>query len=90
MGPDGGDVRSLSFDPKNPDHILLGTSSGELFASHDRGATWSGRGVITHPRCRRHGVTAWVELHSFRLDLGFLGMPNRLRISAAGSVGAPV
>ena len=41
MGPDGGDVRSLSFDPKNPDHILLGTSSGELFASHDRGLTWS-------------------------------------------------
>ena len=40
LGPDGGDVRSLSFDPENPDHILLGTSSGELFASHDRGVTW--------------------------------------------------
>lgn len=41
IGPDGGDVRSLSFDPQNPDHILLGTSSGELFQSTDRGVTWS-------------------------------------------------
>jgi photosystem II stability/assembly factor-like uncharacterized protein len=41
LGPDGGDVRSLSYDPANPDHILLGTSSGELFSSTDRGATWS-------------------------------------------------
>src|SRR5437868_3983997 len=40
LGPDGGDVRSLSYDPQNPDHILLGTSSGELFASTDRGASW--------------------------------------------------
>ena len=28
LGPDGGDVRSLSYDPQNPDHILLGTSTG--------------------------------------------------------------
>src|SRR5438045_9086005 len=38
---DGGDARALSFDPHNPDHILLGTSSGELFDSHDPGANWS-------------------------------------------------
>ena len=41
VGPDGGDARALSFDPHNPDHILLGTSSGELFESHDAGANWS-------------------------------------------------
>ena len=28
MGPDGGDARSLAYDAHNPDHILLGTSTG--------------------------------------------------------------
>ncbi len=30
LGPDGGDVRSLNFDPQNPDRIYLGTSTGTL------------------------------------------------------------
>jgi len=41
IGPDGGDVRSLAYDPANPDHILLGTSAGQLFSSRDNGASWS-------------------------------------------------
>jgi photosystem II stability/assembly factor-like uncharacterized protein len=41
IGPDGGDARSLSYDPQNPNHILLGTSSGDLFSSTDNGLTWS-------------------------------------------------
>jgi photosystem II stability/assembly factor-like uncharacterized protein len=41
LGPDGGDVRSLSYDPQNPDHILLGTSTGQLFSSTDGGRSWS-------------------------------------------------
>src|ERR1700690_2979248 len=41
MGPDGGDVRSLSYDPRNPDHIFLGTSTGTLFSSQDAGRSWS-------------------------------------------------
>jgi photosystem II stability/assembly factor-like uncharacterized protein len=41
LGPDGGDVRSLSYDPRNPDHIFLGTSTGELFSSQDGGHSWS-------------------------------------------------
>jgi photosystem II stability/assembly factor-like uncharacterized protein len=41
VGPDGGDVRSLTYDPHNPDHILLGTSSGQMFVSEDRGGSWS-------------------------------------------------
>jgi len=41
IGPDGGDVRSLTYDPHNPDRILLGTSSGQIFETNDRGATWS-------------------------------------------------
>src|SRR6202051_845192 len=40
LGPDGGDARSLAYDAHNPDHILLGTSTGQMFASNDAGRTW--------------------------------------------------
>ena len=41
LGPDGGDARSLAYDAHNPDHILLGTSTGQMFSSNDGGLTWS-------------------------------------------------
>jgi photosystem II stability/assembly factor-like uncharacterized protein len=41
IGPDGGDVRSLAYDPHNPDRILLGTSTGMIFVSTDAGQNWS-------------------------------------------------
>ena len=41
VGPEGGDVRALTYDPHNPDRILLGTSSGLLFVSENNGASWS-------------------------------------------------
>jgi photosystem II stability/assembly factor-like uncharacterized protein len=41
LGPEGGSVRSLVFDPKDPDRVFLGTSAGRLYLSTDGGATWS-------------------------------------------------
>src|SRR5271157_1294569 len=41
LGPDGGDARSLAYDALNPGHLLLGTSTGQMFASNDAGRTWS-------------------------------------------------
>ena len=41
LGPDGGDVRSLSSDPRNPDRIFLGTNTGTIFLSIDGGHNWS-------------------------------------------------
>ncbi|HEY1940410.1 MAG TPA: YCF48-related protein [Candidatus Angelobacter sp.] len=41
LGPDGGTVRSLAVDPRNPDRIFLGTSAGNLYLSTDKGASWS-------------------------------------------------
>jgi len=41
IGPEGGDVRSLAYDPSNPSRILLGTSSGQMFVSQDGGNSWS-------------------------------------------------
>jgi photosystem II stability/assembly factor-like uncharacterized protein len=41
IGPEGGDVRSLAYDPANPSRILLGTSAGQVFVSEDGGGSWS-------------------------------------------------
>ena len=41
LGPDGGDARSLAYDAHNPDHIFLGTSTGQMFSSNDGGHSWS-------------------------------------------------
>jgi len=41
LGPEGGDARSLAYDPKNPDRILLGTSAGQLFESMNGGRSWN-------------------------------------------------
>ncbi|HEV2114247.1 MAG TPA: hypothetical protein VGR50_08855, partial [Terriglobales bacterium] len=40
LGPDGGDARSLAYDPQNPDRIFMGTMAGKLFFSSDAGAHW--------------------------------------------------
>jgi photosystem II stability/assembly factor-like uncharacterized protein len=41
LGPDGGDVRSLAYDPHNPDRVFLGTSTGVIFVSDDNGHNWA-------------------------------------------------
>src|SRR5271166_5183844 len=41
LGPDGGDVRSLAYDPQNPNRIYLGTSTGVIFVSEDGGHNWT-------------------------------------------------
>ncbi len=40
MGPYGGNARALTYDPANPDHILLGSGAGALFESNDGGRHW--------------------------------------------------
>ena len=41
IGPDGGNVRSLAYDPSDPNRILLGTSAGQMFVSQDGGNSWA-------------------------------------------------
>jgi photosystem II stability/assembly factor-like uncharacterized protein len=41
IGPEGGDVRSLAYDPSNPSRVLLGTSAGQIFVSQDGGSSWA-------------------------------------------------
>ncbi|MBV9072976.1 MAG: transcriptional regulator [Acidobacteria bacterium] len=40
VGPDGGDVRTLSADPANSSRLLLGTSAGQIYESKDSGHNW--------------------------------------------------
>jgi photosystem II stability/assembly factor-like uncharacterized protein len=41
LGPDGGDARSLAYDPRSSDRIFLGTGTGMIFLSTDGGRRWS-------------------------------------------------
>jgi photosystem II stability/assembly factor-like uncharacterized protein len=41
IGPDGGNVRSLAYDPSDPNRLMLGTSAGQIFVSPDGGKSWS-------------------------------------------------
>src|SRR5262249_10252373 len=62
VGPEGGTVRSLAFDPKNPDRIFLGTSAGALYLSQDNGKTWT--------RFARLGTPAEMVLDHIVIDPG--------------------
>ena len=39
-GPQGGDVRALVVDPKNPDRFYFGTLDGQIYTSADGGKRW--------------------------------------------------
>jgi photosystem II stability/assembly factor-like uncharacterized protein len=60
VGPDGGSVRSLAVDPKNPDRIFLGTSAGNLYLSADSGVNWA--------RFARPGNSAEMVLDHIAID----------------------
>ncbi|GAC1648358.1 MAG: exo-alpha-sialidase [Acidobacteriaceae bacterium] len=49
VGPDGGDVRSLAYDPQHPDHIFAGSATGEIFLSEDFGQHWSRLARVAGP-----------------------------------------
>ena len=69
LGPDGGDVRSLSYDPQNPDRIYLGTSTGTL-SNPD--------GDITG-----HAWPTWAEMTTFSITSSLTRrIPNTFYVSA--------
>ncbi len=40
----GGDVRTLAFQPDNPDVVFAGTTGGQVYVSHNGGRTWANAG----------------------------------------------
>jgi photosystem II stability/assembly factor-like uncharacterized protein len=41
----GGDVRSMAIAPDDPELVLAGTSTGQLYVSHNGGASWKDAGA---------------------------------------------
>jgi photosystem II stability/assembly factor-like uncharacterized protein len=40
IGPDGGDVRTVTIDPRNKDRVFISTLDGQIHISEDAGQTW--------------------------------------------------
>lgn len=40
VGPDGGDVRSVTIDPRDKDRLYISTLDGQIHTSSDAGKTW--------------------------------------------------
>lgn len=40
VGPSGGDVRVITVDPRDKDHLFIGTLDGQLYTSTDAGRSW--------------------------------------------------
>ena len=40
LGPNGGDVRAITVDPKNPDKLFISTMDGQIHVSTDAGQSW--------------------------------------------------
>src|SRR5258708_18788 len=41
VGPNGGDVRVVTIDPRNKDHLFISTLDGQIHTSLDGGKTWT-------------------------------------------------
>ncbi|MBS1792250.1 MAG: hypothetical protein JSS81_00265 [Acidobacteria bacterium] len=41
IGPAGGDVRVVTIDPRDKDHLYASTLDGQIYTSTDAGVTWS-------------------------------------------------
>ena len=46
FGPNGGDAREFASDPKDSSHLYLGTATGWMYESHDRGRSWKRLALI--------------------------------------------
>jgi photosystem II stability/assembly factor-like uncharacterized protein len=69
LGPDGGDVRTLAYDPHNPDRIFLGTSTGVIFVSNNGGQDWS---RFAHLGIGDEYVLDHIELHPQNSNLMYV------------------
>ncbi len=48
VGPDGGDARSFASDPRDSQHLFLGTATGWVYESHDGGKVWEHLARVGH------------------------------------------
>jgi len=48
LGPFGGDARAFAADPRDPEHLYLGTATGWVYESRDGGVSWRRLSQIAH------------------------------------------
>ncbi|HVS01261.1 MAG TPA: hypothetical protein VMT16_00700 [Thermoanaerobaculia bacterium] len=84
----GGDVRSLAFVPADPQVVVAGTASGQVYLSRDGGGTWRHAGRV-------YALPGWVvaSLHfdvnrPQRLWAGLRGMWGGGAVVASDDLGA--
>jgi photosystem II stability/assembly factor-like uncharacterized protein len=41
VGPNGGDIRTIAIDPKDKNHLFVGTVDSQIYSSPDAGKTWN-------------------------------------------------
>jgi photosystem II stability/assembly factor-like uncharacterized protein len=49
LGPNGGDVRSITVDPRDKDKLYISTMDGQIHTSADGGATWRLLATLNRP-----------------------------------------
>src|SRR5207253_10457904 len=74
-----GRVASITIDPNDPKHLLLGAAGGGIWESHDTGATWAARtdqmpslaiGAVAFDPADNNRVYAGSGEGNFYLNLG--------------------
>ena len=50
VGPNGGDVREVTIDPRDKDRLYLSTMDGQIYTSGDAGKTWRMLVNLDQPR----------------------------------------
>jgi photosystem II stability/assembly factor-like uncharacterized protein len=76
--PGGDDYHEIWVDPKNPDHLILGSDQGTTI-SLDRGKTWSS--WYNQPTAQVYHVTTDnrfpYNVYGAQQDIGSIGIPSR-------------
>jgi hypothetical protein len=79
IGPNGGDVRVVTIDPRDKNHVLISTLDGQIHSSLDAGKTWTLLVNLNEPGLvldqlafdRRDSNVIYASGHRFRFPGGF-------------------
>ena len=79
IGPNGGDVRVVTIDPRDKNHILISTLDGQIHSSVDGGKTWTLLANLNKPGLvldqlafdRRDSSIIYASGHRFKFPGGF-------------------
>jgi photosystem II stability/assembly factor-like uncharacterized protein len=83
LGPDGGDVRTLTGDPTRPNFVYLGTTDGHVFGSEDGGRRWQLLGLAG---AARNAIVTAILVDPRDSDLLFASIWTREKQGEGGGI----